>query len=221
MSFSETSESVCVILKWQLPHGYRAFILTLYCRTELLVEINWRAGIFQTVSMSRGLSKRFRSIPLASVHTVTGTTHTFLCCIYGFLIATNENAESHPDYVRAVLNKMWVDMWIIYVSKNKRYMLLLLCTKEQAHAQCKRVEVMQGLFYNYIKKNPYIHVYSIAQILHNLMYVLRMYILIMICLLNWITSASICLWKYEIWYCLIKSLHPLILPLSFFPSVGL
>lgn len=26
-----------------------------------------------------------------------------------------------------------------------------------------------------------------------------------------------CLWKYEIWYCLIKSVHPLILQLSFFP----
>lgn len=48
-----------------------------------------------------------------------------------------------------------------------------------------------------------------------------MYIQIMICLLNWVTSANICLWKYERWYCLIKTVHPLILLLSFFSSLGL
>lgn len=36
-----------------------------------------------------------------------------------------------------------------------------------------------------------------------------------------IKSANMCVWKYEIWYCLIKSVHPLILPLSFFSFYGL
>lgn len=60
-------------------------------------------------------------------------------------------------YVRAVLNKMWVDMWNIYVSKNKRYMQLLFCTEVQPHAQCETVVVMQGLFYN--KKSKKKHTY--------------------------------------------------------------
>ena len=80
-----------------------------------------------------------------------------------------------------------------------------------------RVDSIMMIIKKKEQKTTYIHVNSSAQILHNLRYVLRMYIFIMICLWNWITSANICLWKYEIWYCLIKSVHPLILPLSFFP----
>lgn len=103
--FLEKKSSLCVlhILKCLAPPGERAelaFMLTLCRRTESLVEINWRAGIFQTVSMSRGYLNASELSPLASVHTVIGTTPTFLRCIYGFLIATDENAEPHLSYVQ-------------------------------------------------------------------------------------------------------------------------
>lgn len=70
-------------------------------------------------------------------------------------------------------------------------MQLLFCTKVQPRAQCKTVVVMQGV----LTKKTYIHVYNIAQSLHNLMYVLRMCIWIMFCLLNYICQYL----SVEIW----------------------
>lgn len=64
-------------------------------------------------------------------------------------------------------------MLIINVGKNKRFMQLLFCTKVWTHAQCKAAVVMQGPSK---KKYTFINVHSIAQTLHNFMYVLKMYI---------------------------------------------
>lgn len=104
-----------------MPPGERAelaFILTLCRRTESLVEINWRAGLFQTVSMSRGYLNASDPSLLASVHTVIGTTPNIFT-LYLWLSYSNRWKHKTSSKLRAVLNKMWVDMWIIYVSKNK------------------------------------------------------------------------------------------------------
>lgn len=122
MSFSESSVCVSFTLGVKLPLEFRAGLaFTLTLLQDWITGGNQLKGwcFPNCVRGVKGLSKCFRPVPLACVHMVTGTTQTFLCCIYGFLMATNENAESHPSYVRALLNKMWVDMWIIYVSKNK------------------------------------------------------------------------------------------------------
>lgn len=137
-----------------------------------------------------------------------------------FLIATNETAEFHPSYVRALWNQMWVDMWIIYVSKNK--------------GSCDFCFALKYSPMHSLRQEWWCRVYSMRK--HRSRRTCIQYCTnsaqLDVCFKNVHfnfdlfvelkkTSANIRLWKYDLWYCLIKSVHPLILPLSFsFSCVG-
>lgn len=106
MYFLEQSECVHVH-----PFGERAeigFTLTCCCRTESLLELDWRADILQTVCESEGVIRMLQICPICfCTYDNTVVKHKHFCGVFvAFCLATNENALIQAMYVQFKEKKM-------------------------------------------------------------------------------------------------------------------